>query len=210
MHESYRSGYHSCRVRLAFAHQVAKFNEGGGCVAKHIQCIRVFCHCQADLIGGLQVTFMGIVKPGDNIEVGSETGVVQDVGWRHTTIRDTLGQTVIIPNSIISTTALVHLLPANRVAVPFAIPRHYLDEALTGASEWAPATDPIDALADSIIAHAREAAGGVSPIIDGPRVFFSEITELGVKGKVIFQIKDATKTSLAADAVVRAIARDLG
>ncbi len=164
----------------------------------------------ANLIGGLQVTFMGIVKPGDNIEVGSETGVVQDVGWRHTTIRDTLGQTVIIPNSIISTTALVHLLPANRVAVPFAIPRHYLDEALTGTSEWAPVTDPIDALADSIIAHAREAAGGVSPIIDGPRVFFSEITELGVKGKVIFQIQEATKTSLAADAVVRAIARDLG
>ncbi len=63
----------------------------------------------ANLIGGLQVTFMGIVKPGDNIEVGSETGVVQDVSWRHTTIRDALGQTVIIPNSIISTTALVRV-----------------------------------------------------------------------------------------------------
>ena len=33
----------------------------------------------ANLIGGLQVTFMGIVKPGDNIEVGDERGVVQDV-----------------------------------------------------------------------------------------------------------------------------------
>ena len=37
----------------------------------------------ANLIGGLQVTFMGIVKPGDNIEVGSETGVVQDVSLLH-------------------------------------------------------------------------------------------------------------------------------
>ena len=164
----------------------------------------------ANLIGGLQVTFMGIVKPGDNIEVGSETGVVQDVSWRHTTIRDALGQTVIIPNSIISTTALVHLLPANRVAVPFAIPRHHLDEALGAVSEWAPTANPIDALADSIIAHARESAGTVSPIVDGPRVFLSEITEFGVKGKVIFQVEDATKTALAADAVVRAISRDLG
>ena len=77
----------------------------------------------SNLIGGLQVTFMGIVKPGDNIEVGAERGVVQDVTWRHTTIRDTMGQTVIIPNSIISKTALVHLLPASRVAVPFAVPR---------------------------------------------------------------------------------------
>ena len=77
----------------------------------------------SNLIGGLQVTFMGIVKPGDNIEVGAEAGVVQDVTWRHTTIRDAMGQTVIIPNSIISKTALVHLLPANRVVVPFAVPR---------------------------------------------------------------------------------------
>lgn len=62
----------------------------------------------------------------------------------------------------------------------------------------------------SIIAHARESAGTVSPIVDGPRVFLSEITEFGVKGKVIFQVEDATKTALAADAVVRAISRDLG
>ena len=59
----------------------------------------------SNLIGGLQVTFMGIVTPGDNIEVGAERGVVQDVTWRHTTIRDAMGQTVIIPNSIISKTA---------------------------------------------------------------------------------------------------------
>ena len=206
----------------------------------------------SNLIGGLQVTFMGIVKPGDNIEVGSEAGVVQDVSWRHTTIRDSLGQTVIVPNSIISTTALVHLLPANRVAVPFAIPRHYLDElerggdtsanALPGdAGDAAPSslcadatggarpedagqspidgvtpgnrssspTSPIDALSQTICAHAREAAATVSPVVDGPRVFFSEITELGVKGKVILQVEDAAKTAGAADAVVRAIARDL-
>ena len=60
----------------------------------------------SNLIGGLQVTFMGIVRPGDNIEVGSESGVVQDVSWRHTTIKDALGQTVIVPNSIISKTAV--------------------------------------------------------------------------------------------------------
>ena len=53
---------------------------------------------------------------------GPETGGVQDVTWHHTTIRDALGH-VIIPNSIISKTALVHLLPANRVAVPLAVPR---------------------------------------------------------------------------------------
>lgn len=152
----------------------------------------------SNLIGGLQVTFMGIVKPGDNIEVGAEQGVVQDVTWRHTTIRDALGQTVVIPNSIISKTALVHLLPANRVVVPFAVPR-------TG-EDGSARTDDMGGLAARLTELARDAACGVSPVIDGPRVLFSEISELGIKGKIILQVEDATQTSAAADAVVRAIA----
>lgn len=152
----------------------------------------------SNLIGGLQVTFMGIVKPGDNIEVGAEAGVVQDVTWRHTTIRDSLGQTVIIPNSIISKTALVHLLPANRVAVPFAIGRLREEDADQTAS--------MDHLAEQLASIARDAAREVSPVIDGPKVFFSEISELGIKGKIILQVEEATKVSAAADAIVRAIA----
>ena len=157
----------------------------------------------ANLIGGLQVTFMGIVKPGDNIEVGDERGVVQDVTWRHTTIRDNLGQTVIIPNSIISTTALVHLLPAHRVIVPFAIPR----EGVAGRE--APPED-VDELSRAIEDCAREAAAEVSPVIDGPRVYFAEIAELGIRGKVLLQIEDASQVAVAADAVVRALASTVG
>lgn len=172
----------------------------------------------SNLIGGLQVTFMGIVKPGDNIEVGSESGVVQDVSWRHTTIRDAQGQTVIIPNSIISTTALVHLLPANRVAVPFTIPRYRVADALDATdapsiqrANPAPAQElvDIDQLSDAIVASARVAAEVISPVTDGPKVFFSEIGELGIKGKVVFTVQDAAKTSAASDAVVRAIAREI-
>ena len=161
----------------------------------------------ANLIGGLQVTLMGIVKPGDNIEVGSESGVVQDVTWRHTTIQDSMGQTVIVPNSIISTTALVHLLPANRVTVPFTIPRTSTgndaakrDAQLTGT----------DALSQRIIDCAREAASSVSPVVSGPTVYFAEIAELGIRGKVILQVKDAAQVSAAADAIVRALATMLG
>ena len=147
----------------------------------------------ANLIGGLQVTFMGIVKPGDNIEVGAESGVVQDVGWRHTTIKDGLGQTVIIPNSIISKTALVHLLPANRVAVPFSASRNV----------------NLDELSERLIASARVAATGICPIENDPRIAFSEISELGVKGKVILIVSDATKTAAVTDAIVRAIVGEL-
>ena len=46
----------------------------------------------SNLIGGMQVTFMGIIKPGDNIEVGG-----------------------------VSKNTLVHLMPFGRVAVPVAV-----------------------------------------------------------------------------------------
>ena len=171
----------------------------------------------SNLIGGLQMTFMGIVKPGDNIEVGTERGVVQDVTWRHTTIKDSLGQTVIIPNSIISKTALVHLLPANRVSVPFAIPRRKtalvegeLAEGTAATGEADGELVDIDELTAEVIAEAHAAASEVSPIIGEPKVFFSEISELGIKGKVILTVEDASKTGDATDAVVRAVARKLG
>ena len=37
------------------------------------------------------------MKPGDNIQVGTNKGVVQDVTWRHATIKNRNGETVIIP-----------------------------------------------------------------------------------------------------------------
>ena len=161
----------------------------------------------ANLIGGLQVTFMGIVKPGDNIEVGAESGVVQDIGWRHTTIKDGLGQTVVIPNSIISKTALVHLLPATRVAVPFAV-------GICGnAGDGAAARDrdrDLDALDAVLRDTVRNAVEPICPIADGPTVFFSEITELGIRGKVILSVTDASCVTAATDATVRAVARELG
>lgn len=73
----------------------------------------------SNLIGGIQMTLMGVVRPGDNIEISSETGVVTDVGLRHTTIITKLGETVIVPNSVISKTSLVQLPPAEQFKVPF-------------------------------------------------------------------------------------------
>ena len=100
----------------------------------------------SNLIGGMQVTFMGIIKPGDNIEVGGVSGVVQDITWRHTTIEDACGQTIIVPNSNISKNTLVHLMPFGRVAVPVAV---------KDTSKWA----SLDALADAVIRRWRALSG---------------------------------------------------
>ena len=84
----------------------------------------------SNLIGGLQVSLLRIIKPGDNIEVGSSTGVVKDITWRHTTIRNGAGEEVLIPNSIISKTALTHLPPTNQVSLAIVVTTEgqHLDE----------------------------------------------------------------------------------
>ena len=75
----------------------------------------------SNLIGGLQVSLMGLVVPGDNIRVGTSSGVVEDVSWRQTVVRTVDGQQIIIPNSIINTAALEkpHFVGlANKVVAP--------------------------------------------------------------------------------------------
>lgn len=147
----------------------------------------------SNLIGGIQMTFMKIVQPGDNIEVGGDAGVVQDITWRHTTIRTKLGEVVVIPNSVISKTALVKLPPATQLKVPFAVTTN--DRSM-------------DEIAEALATTAKLAAEGISPVTQDPRVLFSEITEYGFRGSIIIRIEDADKTGAATDAVVRAIAHE--
>ena len=136
------------------------------------------------------MTIMRIVKPGDNIEVGTETGVVQDVSWRHTTITNARGETVIIPNSIISKTSLVQLPPVNQISIPFAVT----------------SKRPMDDVKADLLVAAKDAAAKISPITQDPKIFFSEVTEYGFKGKIIMRIEDGGLAGSAVDAVVRAIA----
>ena len=130
----------------------------------------------SNLIGGIQMT---------------QTGVVTDVGLRHTTIITKLGETVIVPNSVISKTSLVQLPPAEQFKVPFC--------ATGDASK-------LDEIAAEIAERAKAAAESVSPVTQDPKVFFSEITEYGFRGSIVMRVEDSTATGSAADAVVRAIA----
>ncbi len=148
----------------------------------------------SNLIGGLQVSFTGLVKPGDNIEIGGKTGVVEDVTWRHTTIRDSIGQCIVVPNSVISKNTLVHLLPAGRVVVPISI---------ADTSKWS----DLDALVGNLEEATALSVHSITPLNQEPRVYLSKITELGVTGSIVFEVYDSSKTALAADACVRAVAK---
>ena len=145
----------------------------------------------ANLIGGLQVSLLRIIKPGDNIEVGSSSGVVKDITWRHTTIRNSKGEEVIIPNSIINKTALTHLPPTNQVSLPIVVvtPGEHLND-----------------VAAAIEHEASEAAGAVAKLTKEPKLSFSAITDGGYVGSITFKVADSRTSARAGDAVLRAVA----
>lgn len=145
----------------------------------------------SNLIGGLQVSLTGLVEPGDNIEVGGERGIVQDVTWRHTTIENSLGERVVIPNSIINKTALVKLRPLSAVSIPVVVTVD--GEKLTETAEL-------------MRAAADKAASGVCALEKESRVLFSEVTDYGYRGTLTFTVADSSEAAAAKDAVLRAIA----
>ena len=144
----------------------------------------------SNLIGGVQISFMRIVKPGDNIQVENNKGVVQDVTWRHATIKNRNGETVIIPNSVISENAVVHLPPPERVSVPFL----------------ASSSANLDSMAEQVASIARTTALEYAGIVEEPNVIFTEVTAEGIVGKVLLEIDDAAQATPVSDAITRAIA----
>ncbi len=144
----------------------------------------------SNLIGGLQVSLMRIVEPGDNIRVGTDSGVVEDVSWRHTTIRNISGDEILIPNSTINTTALVHLPPVSKVKLPVVVDT---------------AGEQLDEVAAHIESAAKEAVSALCELSEDPKLIFNEIIFGGYKGMLVFVVADATKVVDASNAAIRAI-----
>lgn len=144
----------------------------------------------SNLIGGMQITFMRIVQPGDNIQVGGNKGVVQDINWRQTRIKNRLNETVIIPNSVISKNSVVHLPPPEQISVLFVV---------TAQTE-------LDEIADAVAQRAHDTALEYAGIVAEPVVLFTEVSEYGLNGKVTLEIDTASEATAVSDAITRAIA----
>lgn len=77
----------------------------------------------SNIFGGLTLMLSRQIEPGDVIRVGDFTGVVTDITWRSTSMRDAYGQVNIIPNSVLSKTAMVKLsdFTRSRCEIPLVI-----------------------------------------------------------------------------------------
>lgn len=150
-----------------------------------------FQNTLSNLFGGVQVTLTHVIKPGDNIQVGTNQGVVEDINWSYTTIHNLNNETVIIPNSVMANNAVKHLHPVDHVTVSIVVMKDLSD---------------LDSLADQIENAAAEAARAITTIVKDPVVSFNKVTNYGLYGSIALMIGDGSKASAVSDAITRAVA----
>ena len=148
----------------------------------------------SNLISGVQVSSLKIMVPGDHVMIGNHTGIVIDTTWRHTTIQDMYGETVVIPNSMINSTAVVKKAPYSVVRVHIQL--HSKSAALTAVS-------------DRIIQEVRMAVQNYGTLTEDVKIKFQSIVDGGAKGTVIVKFVedlDGATTIDIKDVIIKVIA----
>ena len=144
-----------------------------------------------NFIGGLQVTLMRIVHPGDHVVVGAVDGIVQDVSWRQTVVKDYEGVVHLIPNSVINSTTVAKVVPETLVVTRIS----FINEGRD-----------LDAVIAEMEQQVKRAVEQVAELEKDPWILMTELGEYGMWGKLRFVLKDVTYAREARDAALRAIA----
>ena len=144
-----------------------------------------------NFIGGLQVTLMGIVHPGDHIVVDGVEGIVQDVTWRQTVVKDYDNNVHLIPNAVINATTVQKIDPDLLVITLISFVNDGRD---------------LDEMTREMELLAKQAIEKVTPLEKDPWILITQIGEYGIWAKMRFVLKEATYAREARDAALRAIA----
>ena len=130
------------------------------------------------------------MQPGDHVVVDGVEGIVQDITWRQTVVRDYELNTYLIPNATINATTVTKVKPDFLVstAISFTNDGRDLDEAI-----------------EQMERLAKEAVEKVAPLERDPWILLTQIGEYGTWAKLRFVLKDASLAREARDAALRAI-----
>ena len=143
-----------------------------------------------NFIGGVQVTIMKIVSPGDHIIVGNTEGIVQDVSWRQTVVKDYENIVHFIPNAVINSTQVSKVEPEHMVSTMLSFTNDTRD---------------IDEVIREMELLAKEAVEEVAELERDPWILLTQIGEYGTWAKMRFVLKDITLAREARDAALRAV-----
>ena len=144
-----------------------------------------------NFIGGLQITIMGILRPGDHVVIGDIEGIVQDVTWRQAVVKDYENVVHIIPNSMINSSTVSKVEPRKLVSTIVVLNTDGRD---------------IDEVLNEMESLAKCAVEAVAPLEKDPWLLVTQIGEYGIWAKMRFVLADTTHAREARDAALRAIA----
>ena len=163
---------------------LAALGVGGGLVSLGLQ------DTVKNIVGGLQVTVMKIIQPGDHVVMGSCEGIVQDVSLRHTSVKDFEGNLHLIPNSLFNANEVQKVEPEHLVATMISFTNDTRD---------------IDATIREMEVLAKEAIEQVAELEKDPWILLTQIGEYGTWAKLRFVVKDIEHAREARDAALRAV-----
>ena len=146
----------------------------------------------ANVIGGVGLMIGKVIQPGDVVTVAGATGVVKDITWRHTIVRERGGNEMVIQNSVLNTKELEKMAPSNEclAKVPFT--------AKAGS-------DP-DEVSKQIVAVVAAATAEITVPGSQPVVKFLGFDPYGMTGQVWAFARDGVYLSAVQDAITRALA----
>lgn len=96
-----------------------------------------------NLAGGMALQFENSVNSGDYIRCGDQAGWVQHVRLRHTAILTSDGDTVILPNSLLTRSSVTIVSTAHRCLIPFPMPYSRHPQETIDALESALRASPV-------------------------------------------------------------------
>ena len=134
----------------------------------------------ANVISGFGLMLGKVIQPGDLVSVAGTAGVVKDITWRQTVVRERNGNEMVIPNSVLNTASLEKLTPSNEGCV----------------------TMTFTAKAGSDPAHVTEAVKRGSE----PLVKLTGFSPYGIEVQALAFTRDGVFLSTMRDAMARAIA----
>ena len=143
-----------------------------------------------NFVGGLQVTLMKIVKPGDHVKIGTTEGIVQDVTWRQIVVKDFENDIHIIPNATLNANEVQKIEPSFLVGTMLSFTNDTRD---------------IDAAIREMELLAKRAIEEVAELERDPWILLTQIGEYGTWAKMRFVLKDVSHAREARDAALRAI-----
>ncbi|MBB2955580.1 small-conductance mechanosensitive channel [Bifidobacterium commune] len=148
----------------------------------------------ANIISGFGLMAGHVIHPGDLVNIQGVTGTVEDITWRQTVVRERNGNQLIIPNSVLNTSALERLTQE--------------DEACVKVEFTVKSGTDVKSASKHIISTLKTATADITDRKNPPQVDFTGFSVDGVQGEALLFASPGIDQTRVLDCAVRALSKE--